>query len=243
MEKKMSKIGSVKIFGVIHARGGSTRIPLKNIKLLDGKPLISYMIKAALDSELLERVIVSTDHLEIKRVSLEYGAEVPFYRPEDISWDCPSELVTQHAVRFVEKEQGEKVNMVVTMQPTTPFVMGNDIDECIKLLLSNPQWKSTFSAVLVRERPEWMFSYDETKSAKLIMTETLSGEVGISQTLPKLAISNGAVYVTRRDELFDRNVLISKETGIYLMPWDRSLDIDELIDFEFALTSYSILNK
>ena len=85
-------------------------------------PLISYMIKAALGSRYLRRVIVSTDHPEIKRISLESGAEVPFVRPEKLSEDCPSEWVTQHAVKFVETEESRKVDIVVTMQPTTPFV-------------------------------------------------------------------------------------------------------------------------
>lgn len=112
-----------KVLGVIHARGGSKRIPLKNIKILNGKPLIAYIISAALKAKTIDRLIVSTDHPDIIRISKEYGAEVPFIRPKDISEDVPSELVTQHAVNFIEQEEGRQIEIAVTFQPTTPFLL------------------------------------------------------------------------------------------------------------------------
>lgn len=231
---KMSENKKVKILGVIHARGGSKRIPLKNIKPLGGKPLIAWLVEAALESKLMDRVLVSTDHPEIKKYSLEYGAEVPFDRPEDISWDCPSELVTQHAVKFVEDGQGEEIDIAVTMQPTTPFLQGADIDSCINMLMNNPGWNSVFTSVLVQERPEWMFTFDESGEAKKMLAGLITGDVGVSQSLPPLATPNGGAYATRRQELFDKNVLISEKTGVHIMSWERSVDIDEPIDFEFA---------
>ena len=95
------------IVGVIHARGGSVRIPLKNIKPLNGTPLISYIIKAAIQSKYMRRIIVSTDDEQIKEISLNAGAEVPFMRPAELATDCPSEWVTQHAIKYVEDEEGE----------------------------------------------------------------------------------------------------------------------------------------
>jgi len=231
---EMKKSPLAKIVGIIHARGGSTRIPLKNIMPLAGKPLVAYMVEAAVGSRLLDRVIVSTDHPEIKRVSLEYGAEVPFDRPKEISSDCPSELVTQHAIKFVEDQQGAKTEIAVTMQPTTPFCRSDDIDECIRLLQENPRWESVFSAGLVRERPEWMFIFDEQSNARLMRGNVISGETGVMQSLPKLATPNGGVYATRRDVLFGKNLIISSETGIHLMSLERSVDIDEPIDLDFA---------
>lgn len=226
--------GDTRIIGVIHARGGSKRIPLKNIKPLNGIPLISYMIRAALDARLLDRVIVSTDHPEIKRISLDAGAEVPFDRPADISTDCPSEYVTQHAIRFVEDEERRRVDIAVTMQPTTPFTLTEDIDGCIRMLIENPKWNSTFTASYVRERPEWMFRILEDGSGELFTGGVMQGERGVYQSLPKLAMPNGAAFATRRDELFDNNVIISPKTGVFLMPHERSVDIDEPMDFEFA---------
>ena len=226
------KIGRLNIIGVIHARGGSKRIPLKNIKPINGKPLISYMIKAALGAGLLRRVIVSTDHPEIRRISLEYGAEVPFVRPEKISEDCPSEWVTQHAVEFVEAEESRKVDVVVTMQPTTPFCISEDIDSCIRLVAEG-RFDSAFTAKIVRERPEWMFSLKDGH-AEPFLGGVMQGDRGIFQTLDRLCIPNGAAYATKRDALFAENAVITKNASLHIMPDDRSVDIDEPIDMLFA---------
>ena len=222
------------VVGVIHARGGSKRIPLKNIKLLNGKPLIAYMIKAALESNLVDRVIVSTDHQRIKQAALDAGAEVPFIRPESISTDCPSELVTKHAIEFVETETKREVDIAVTMQPTTPFCIPEDIDNTVALLLENPQWGSTFSAKTVMERPEWMFTIEDDNSGALFIDGVMQGERGVVQSLPEMVIPNGGIYATRREELMNNNVIIARNAGIYVMPLERSVDIDEPIDFKFA---------
>lgn len=230
----MVKEKKSEIVGVIHARGGSKRIPLKNIKLLGGRPLISYMIKAALGSRLLDRVIVSTDHPEIKRISLECGAEVPFVRPPHLAEDCPSEWVTKHAVEFVENEEGHKIDIVVTMQPTTPFCLVDDIDACINLLLAEEGLNSVFSAKQIHDRPEWMFRVKEDSSAELFMGGEMKGERGVFQSLERMVIPNGAAYATRRDSLFSEGAIISKKTGVHVMPPERSVDIDEPIDMLFA---------
>lgn len=225
---------NVNIIGVIHARGGSKRIPLKNIKLLGEHPLVAYMIRAALNSRYLRRVIVSTDHDEITDVSLRYGAEVPFRRPAHLAEDCPSEWVTRHAVEFVEEQEGKKIDIVVTMQPTTPFCIGADIDACIDILIKNEDMNSVFSVKQVTERPEWMFRIKEGQRAELLIEGEMKGERGIFQSLAGLVIPNGAVYATRRNTLFQEGVLISGKTGVSIMPPERSVDIDEPIDFLFA---------
>jgi CMP-N,N'-diacetyllegionaminic acid synthase len=230
----MSKIKMAKIIGVIHARGGSKRIPLKNIKPLNKIPLIGYMIKAALRAKMLDRVIVSSDHEEIIRIAKDFGAEAPFKRPKEISSDCPSEFVTQHAVSFVEKQQKEAIDIVVSMQPTTPFCDGNDIDACIEMLVKNKKWDSVFSGNIVMERPEWMFKIDKKSNGKLLIGEILKGETGVVQTLPELIVPNGGIYATRRDILFEKNVIIAPDTGIHVMPLEKSIDIDVPLDFEFA---------
>lgn len=230
----MVKDNQLNIIGVIHARGGSVRIPLKNIKPLGGRPLISYMIKAALGSKYLSRVIVSTDHQDIKRIAEECGAEVPFIRPPHLATDCPSEWVSQHAVEFVEAEESRPVDVVVTMQPTSPFCLSRDIDACLDILLSSPELNSVFSAKLVRERPEWIFLVKESHQAKLLLEGELKGDRGVFQSLPPLVIPNGAVYATRRNTLFSEGVVISQKTGVHIVSPERSVDIDEPIDLLFA---------
>ena len=222
------------IVGIIHARGGSKRIPLKNIKMLGKHPLIAYMIKAAKQSRHLRRVIVSTDHFEISNISSRYGAEVPFIRPAHLAEDCPSEWVTRHGVEFIENQEGKKIDIVVTMQPTTPFCKGSDIDKCIEMLQNDINLQSVFSGKKVAERPEWMFRVEENNRAKLLIEGEMTGERGIFQSLSELVIPNGAVYATRRNTLFEEGVLISKKTGVSIMSHERSVDIDEPIDFLFA---------
>src|SRR2546421_314296 len=112
---------------VILARGGSRRVPLKNLKLLGGKPLVAWVVEAACRATSLARVIVSTDHDGIARVARTHGAEIPFMRPAELAEDVASELVTQHAVRVLEA-QGARIDVVVTLQPTTPFLQPEHID-------------------------------------------------------------------------------------------------------------------
>ncbi|MDD5072705.1 MAG: acylneuraminate cytidylyltransferase family protein [Candidatus Omnitrophica bacterium] len=230
----VKKDNGLNIIGVIHARGGSKRIPLKNIALLGGKPLVSYMIRAALGSNCLRRVIVSTDHPEIKKIALECGAEAPFVRPQNLAEDCPSEWVTKHAVEFVESQESKKIDIAVTMQPTTPFCRACDIDACVDLLLKDEGMMSAFTSRQVKERPEWMFGVKDGGRAELLLGGKMEGERGVFQSLPKLVIPNGAAYATRRQALFEEGVIISKNTGAHVMSDLSSVDIDEPIDLIFA---------
>jgi CMP-N-acetylneuraminic acid synthetase len=218
---------------IIHARGGSKRIPLKNIKPLAGKPLISYMICAAKSAKYIDRVIVSTDHQVIARISREYGAEVPFIRPTDIAEDVASELVTQHAVRYLEDEEDYAVSIAVTMQPTTPFCTASDIDGAVQMLIESGA-DSVVSVYEVHERPEWMFYTGANGFAEKFIGSDMSGDIGISQKLPRLYVPNGGIYATRRDVLFDENSIFGKRIKLWIMSRERSVDIDEPIDFEFA---------
>lgn len=222
------------VVGVIPARGGSTRIPMKNVKPLLGIPLIGYMVRAAAESGVIDRFVVSTDHPEIKRLALAYGAEVPFDRPAEISWDCPSEMVAKHAVEFMEKEAGRRADFVVFMQPTTPYCLPEDIEACVNTLQARPDWDSVFSVLKVHQRPEWMFRREEDGTSSIFLAGELKGERGIVQSLPDLFMPNGAVYVTRRDALMKHDLILCPNTGTYLMPPERCVDIDEPIDFDYA---------
>ncbi len=222
------------IVGIITARGGSVRLPLKNLRRLAGKPLIAYIIRAARKSRYLNRVVVSTDHPGIKKVSLRYGAEVPFKRPKKISGNCSSIAVVQHAVRFLEKQEKRRIDIVVTLQPTSPLCKSEDIDTCIELLLKNKNMQSAFSAVEIHQRPEWMVRIKKGNYGELYIPGTIKGARGTKQRLPKLAMPNGGVSATRRKALFGEGVIISKKTGIYEMPNERSVDIDEESDLRYA---------
>ena len=193
-----------------------------------------------MESRLLDRLIVSTDHPEIARIARDYGAEVPFMRPHDLAEDVASELVTQHAVRFVEGE-GYAVRIVLTMQPTTPFCSADDIDACIQRMLDS-DLDTVFTGCEVHERPEWMYRRDESSDDRVVpfTGRLVQGDAGISQKLPKLFIPNGAVWATRRAVLMEQGLITGPRAGIVVMSRERSVDIDEPVDF---ITAEAIANE
>lgn len=124
------------ILGIIPARGGSKGIPQKNIALLGGKPLIGWTIEAALKSRMLTRTIVSTDSEEIASAARAFGAEVPFMRPMDIASDSATGLaVMRHAIEVCSREK--PVDIIVYLQPTSPFRRAADIDAAVEILLGS----------------------------------------------------------------------------------------------------------
>ncbi len=137
-----------KIIAIIPARGGSKRLPKKNIRPLAGKPLIAYTIEAAKRCSLIDRVIVSTDDDEIAKVAREYGAETPFKRPAELSTDeATPEPCLKHAVEWLEKNENYKTDIVVYLQITDIFRPKGMICEAVKKLLDNENLDSVFAAV------------------------------------------------------------------------------------------------
>ena len=127
-----------KILAVTLARGGSKGVKLKNIKKINGKPLIWYTIKEAQKSKYIDNYIVSTDHLRIKNVAISYGVDVPFLRPKNISNDKSSSVdALQHAVKNAEKYYGINYDYIVELMCTNPFKTYKDIDKSIKYLINS----------------------------------------------------------------------------------------------------------
>ena len=228
------------IVGVIPARGGSVGVPLKNIKLLGGKPLISYTIEAAIESKVLDRLIVSTDHDEIARVAESYGAEVPFRRPADISEDVETELVLQHAVTYLETEERYAVGAVALLQPTSPFRTAETIRRCVQAYRESREADSIVTANNVEgHRPEWMLTLSEDGRVIPYATPfTVNGDPVIKlvarQSLPVLFRQNGVVYVTERNLLMNRNLVIGPNAYAVVTDEREAIDIDTETDFLIA---------
>lgn len=226
----------VKIVAVIPARGGSKGVFRKNIKLLNGEPLISYAIDAALKSQYIDKVVVSTEDAEIAEVARKYKAETPFIRPKSLAGDKSSTLsVLVHAVKKIEQILEYKLDIVVLIQPTSPFVTAADIDKSvIKLIKSKAN--SCVSVCEVKERPEWMFLLDTKNS--YIKRPFFLGKLSkkpTRQLFPTIFRLNGAVYVVRRDVLMKKKAIIDyQKSTTVIMPIERSVDIDHPIDFYFA---------
>ncbi len=230
------------IIGVIPARGGSVGVPLKNIRLLDRYPLIYYTIKSAKESGALDRIIVSTDHDEIAQISNQFGAEVPFKRPSDISEDVDTEYVLQHVVKFLEEKENYKVDAVVLLQPTSPFRKANTIRKCVELYKKNPNADSVTTVNNIEgNRPEWMLSLDNNSKVNPYATPFLSGnkpviKLAARQSFPKLYKQNGVVYVTKKDLLMNQTLVIGPNSYAVITSEEEAIDIDTETDFLVAET-------
>jgi CMP-N-acetylneuraminic acid synthetase len=228
------------VVGIIPARGGSVGVPLKNIKNLNGYPLIKYTIQAALDSDSLDRIIVSTDHDGIASISESLGAEVPFKRPTDISEDVETELVLQHTVKYLEDEENYDIDAVVLLQPTSPFRKAKTIKKCVKLFKEEPDADSIVSVNNVEGyRPEWMLSIDDNQKITPYNTPFYHDELPViklvaRQSFPDLYRQNGSVWVTSRDLLMNHNLVIGPNAYAVITEEIEAVDIDTHVDFMVA---------
>lgn len=214
--------------GIIPARGGSKGLPHKNIRKLGGKPLIAWTIEQALRSKYIDRVIVSTDNPAIAKISKKYGADVPFMRPAELATDKAKSI---DAVFHALFSLSEKYDYVVLLQPTSPLRIADDIDACIKLCTGR-RINSCVSVTESEKNPYWMYSLNKNgRMRRLIQTEKI---IDRRQDLPKVYLSNGAIYVAQVDWLLNNKTFVTDETYAYIMPSERSVDIDNDMDFKFT---------
>lgn len=221
-----------KTVAVIPARGGSKGIPRKNLSTVLGKPLIAYTIEAALKAQTLAKVIISTDDDQIRAVSQDYGAEVPFLRPSHLATDTtPGISVLQHAITYLSEHQDYQADMVVCLQPTSPLRSSEDIDAAVKLCLDSGA-DSVVSLCQAKHHPYWMKKIVDGR-VHPFMNEN-ENHYTRRQDLPPVYQLNGALYVTRRKVLLEENSVLGEHTLAYIMPEERSIDIDTPSDLKFA---------
>jgi len=217
---------------LITARGGSKRLPGKNIKLLAGKPLIAWSVEAALAARSIDRVIVSTDDTEIAAAAAAAGADVPFLRPAEISGDHASHYdVIAHALDWLEQETGRLPQLLCLLQPTSPLRTGEDIDAVVELVLSRDA-DAGVSVAAVPVHPAYMYRVDGNMSAERYLPP--DDRYLRSQDLEPLYFVNGAVYILRPETFRLRKNVLPERPVAYLMPYERSTDIDNASDFELA---------
>ena len=218
------------IVAVVPARGGSKRIPQKNITELVGKPLIAYSIEAAKKSKYINRVLVSTDDPEIARTAKTFGADVPFLRPKELSQDdTPSLPVIQHAIRYLENAENLRVDIVVLLQPTSPIRSETSIDETIKKLIETKA-DSVVTVYQNKHHPFWSFTANGDK----LSPYSKEGMNLRYQDLPVLYSLNGSIYALRRDVLLEKNSIFGSDTRSVVMPQQESIDIDDYYDLFVA---------
>jgi len=221
-----------KILGVITARGGSKGIPRKNIKDLCGKPLIGYTIDAAKTSKFLTRTIVSTDDQEIAEVARACGGDVPFMRPNELAQDKSTSLpVVQHALGYLKENANEQYDYIMILQPTSPFRTAEDIDACIQKIVDTNA-DSVMSMVELSDfSPKKLKKIENDRIVALLQEEGQTSEFRDADV--KVYKRNCAIYLTKVEYLLE-NDLFGKVSRPYIMPEERSLDINIPIDFEMA---------
>lgn len=212
--------------GLIPARGGSKGIERKNIKEIFGKPLIAWTIKQALETKSLDKVIVSTDSEEIANISVDCGAEVPFIRPERISLDdSPGISNVLHLLQEIPK-----TSKILYLQPTSPLRKTEDILNIIELQNKHGA-ESCISISKAPKHPAWMYKLENNNKLKPIFSEEKTSR---RQDLSEIFVINGALYLGNAEFYKREKKFITSETLGYIMPKERSIDIDDMDDWMLA---------
>ncbi|GHY28929.1 CMP-N-acetlyneuraminic acid synthetase [Vibrio cholerae] len=217
-----------RVFAIIPARGGSKRLPNKNKLLLGNKPLITWTIEAAKKSKYIDDIFVSTDDNDIAKIASSLDIPVPELRPEEISTDTAT---TESVVFYTLSKFGNNADILIILQPTSPFRNHMHIDEALeKFILKNAH--SIISVTPCDHPPQWSNTLPSNESMyDFIKPEYKknSQELGVSFRL------NGAIYIYDVKELIKMNKMSYDEKSFaYKMPRENSIDIDEKIDFEMA---------
>ena len=211
---------------LIPARGGSKGIPRKNVRPFCGKPLLQWSIDAALAASCVDQVVVSTDAPEMADSAKAGGAEVPFLRPAELATDeAPGIAPVLHAL-----EQLPKVSDVLLLQPTSPLRTSADI-EAIVGLRQQAGCESAVSLTPSAKHPAWMYGLSQEQRLEPLLE---LDEIHCRQQLPPAYVLNGALYLASRKFLIREHAFISAETIGYLMPAERSVDIDTPLDWQWA---------
>lgn len=217
------------MIAIIPARGGSKGLPGKNVKLLNGKPLIAYAIEAALKAKYIDRVIISTDDEDIAHVAVAFGAELPFMRPAELASDSAMAVDNYiYTINRLEKEGGVPIGAFVVLQPTSPLRIAEDIDGAIELF--NEKNADSVISYTQEAHPVSWHKYVDTEGR---FVDIFDSNIKNRQENRVSYYPNGAVYVFRTAMIRERKYYTDRSYA-YIMPRSRSVDIDFIEDFEYA---------
>ncbi len=226
----------MKTIAIIPARGGSKRIPRKNIKKFCGKPIIQYSILAALECGMFDTVMVSTDDSEIAKMAKEYGAEVPFFRSEENSDDKATSIDALYEVLLQYAEKGEKYDYACFLYPTAPFVTAEKLKSAMKLLQDTKK-DSIITIMPFSFPPQRGVKYDGDKiewvEPQYMFTRT--------QDLPKMYHDCGQFYCLSVEKFMKSKKLVMENTGGFVIDEMEAQDIDTSADWKIAEMKYSLM--
>lgn len=222
----------MKIFGLIPARGGSKAIPHKNIIPVAGKPLLAYTCAAALGSQRLDRVLLSTDDVEIQNEGLKYGVEVPFLRPSEFAEDTSPMLdVIVHTLDWLKNESNYEPDIVVLLQPTSPLRRSEHIDGAIELLLTG----DADTVVSVLEVPHQFNPVSLMKLEGADLKPFIDeGQIFRRQDKPRVLARNGPAVLAVKRPVIESGRLYGEHIRPFLMSAIDSVDVDEMMDLDLV---------
>ena len=229
----------MKILCTICMRGGSKTIKNKNFKKINGVPLMFFTINQAIKSNLFDIVMVSTDSKKIYNYAKQYGAEAWFLRPKKLSTDSsPQLLAIKHALLESEKKFDTKFDIVFNLHATAPLRDLKDIKKALKLFLYEK--KNQLISVTESYRSPY-FNMIEKKNKKIYLVKRINKNIFKKQKTPKVFDLNASIYIWKRNFLLKSKQIINPNTSLYIMPKERSVDIDT--NFDWKVASYLMSNK
>ncbi|UUX92260.1 acylneuraminate cytidylyltransferase family protein [Methanoplanus endosymbiosus] len=216
-----------KIYAFIPARGGSKRIPNKNLQLIADKPLIQYTIEVALKSSIFDKVIVSTDDLQIESLSNDLDAEV-LRRPPELAQDTSTTI--DSVLHFINEYKLNPDDIIILLQPTSPLRNEIHVKEALETFLSG-KGSSLVSVTNPEHPPQWNFKVENDYLVPLMDERFIFMR---SQDLPETYIPNGAIYISRVSTIVNKKTFYCKDILPYVMSREDSIDIDEALDLKLA---------
>jgi CMP-N,N'-diacetyllegionaminic acid synthase len=215
-----------KVLAIIPARAGSKGLPNKNIKLLNNKPLISWTIEAALNSKLIDKIIVSTDDIRIMDITSSYGIQKTNLRPESLS---KGNSLSDDVIKY-EMRKFPEHNVIIMLQPTSPLRSSIHIDDALSSFFKK-RAKSLVSVFELKKSPFWAFTVEKGYLKSLFDIKTIPRT---RQKLKTTYMLNGAIYISLSSFFEEQGSFITNETMYYEMKENESIDIDDLDDFKLA---------
>lgn len=216
------------VLAIIPARSGSKSIKDKNIRLINGKPMLAYSIEHALQAKCIDRVIVSTDSEEYAKIARKYGAETPFIRPKELATDTSLDIdVFEHALKYLEENEGYLPELVVQLRPTYPVRRISDIENMVSYMKNNSDIDSMRCIASAKEIPYKMWFKGNDNIISPIMTDIPECYNMPRQQLPKVYYQNACIDVIRAEVIVKKHSMSGERIAGYEMNENFDIDTEE----------------
>lgn len=226
----------IKVLGIIGIRSGSKGVPDKNIRPLAGKPLVGWILETALRSKQINRLVISTDSEKYAEIARKYGAEVPYLRPSDLAQDNSSEIdYVHHMIKWLAKNENYFPDIIVRMMATVPLQQAEDIDAVVEILKNDPYSDSAVVIAEARQHPLKALKIAQGSDGKMKLVTYFSDSgrevTPIARQSYTPAYFRANVIACRTSVIYDTNSLTGDTVRYHIIPQERAVDIDSMMDF------------